>query len=99
MHPKGLLTGRMAVEKLFRNVGLSGSREKRWQPILMRADVIQHGTCFDLSRPTYERGHPPAAFPVGILLTTIGGDAGVWPAVVVRAIICRIHDDGVVCDP
>ncbi len=43
-----------------------------------------------------QRGHAIGAFPVGVLLAAEGRHARVRPGVHVRAVVGRIHDDGVV---
>ena len=52
----------------------------------------------DVPGPAQERRHAPTTFPVGVLLRPEGGDAGVGPAVVVRAVVGGVHHDGVVGD-
>ena len=61
-------------------------------------DVVEHRARLDLAGPAHEGGHAPTAFPVGVLLGAERGDAGVRPAVVVRTVVRRVHDDGVVGD-
>jgi len=52
MYLEGLVAYRMPVEKLFRDFRLASRSEQRWQPILVRGDVVQPQTGFDLAGPT-----------------------------------------------
>ena len=55
-------------------------------------------TGFDLARPAHEDRNPPAALPIGVLFAAERGDRGIGPAVVVGAVVGRVHDDRVVGD-
>src|SRR5215813_5676282 len=60
----GLIAGRVALQQLRADVLLARSGEKCGQPVLMRGDVVQYSSMFDLARPAHEDRHAPAAFPV-----------------------------------
>ena len=64
----------------------------------MRHDFIDNLPLFDLARPANHRRNAEATFPVCILLTPERRNRSVRPCVVVRAVICGIHHDGVVSD-
>ena len=51
-----------------------------------------------LARPAQEGRHAVGALPVAVLLGAERRDRGVRPGVVVRAVVGRVHDDGVVGD-
>ncbi len=76
---KGLVAHLVAVEKLGRDIRLSGGGEQRRQPVLMADDAVQHRARLELARPAHEGWHPPATLPVGVLLRPERGDAGVRP--------------------
>src|ERR1700712_4656550 len=88
----------MTFAELCRNVRVSRRSEQRRQPVLVGGNVIQDCAWLDVSWPANENGPPPAPLPIGILLATIRSDPGIWPAVVVRAVVGRVHHDRVVGD-
>ena len=59
---------------------------------------LEIGPGFDLARPAHQHRDAERAFPVGVLLAAERGHAAVRPRVHVRAVVGRIHDEGIVGD-
>src|SRR5215212_6378222 len=64
----------------------------------MADDTIQDRACLDLARPADEAWYAPSTLPVGVLLAPERRVCAVRPRVVLRSVIGRVHDNGVVGD-
>ena len=73
-------------------------RQQGREHVDVRDDAVEHRARLDLARPADEARHAPAAFPVGVLLAAERRVGAVRPGVVLRAVVGRVHDDGVVGD-
>src|SRR5687768_14443893 len=62
-------------------------------------DLVRNHSGRDLARPTDYLRHPERAFPVRVLFAAERCHSAVWPTVHMRAVVGRVHDDRVVCDP
>ena len=79
-----------------RDVGVSGSGQQGDEPVVVADDPVEHLTRRDAPRPAHHGRHPVGPLPVGVLLVPEGRHAGVRPAVHVRSVVGRVHDDRVV---
>ena len=93
-----LATDRGAVQELLGHVRVAGGREQRREHVDVGDDAVQDRTRLDLAGPAHEARHTPAAFPVRVLLAAERGVGAVRPGVVLRAVVGRVLDDGVVGD-
>src|SRR5215211_6792700 len=64
----------------------------------MADDAVQDRACIDLARPADEAWYAPSALPVGILLAPERRVCAIRPSVVLRSVVGRVHDNGVVGD-
>src|SRR4051795_1502164 len=64
----------------------------------MADDTIKERACLDLARPAKEAWHAPSTLPVGVLLAPERRVCAVRPSVVLRPVVGRVHDNGVVGD-
>src|SRR3954453_8825148 len=64
----------------------------------MADDTIQDRACLDLAGPADEAWYAPSTLPVGVLLAPERRVCAVRPSVVLRSVVGRIHDNGVVGD-
>ena len=78
--------------------GVAGDGGEGRQPVLVRDDAVQRLAGREVAGPADESRHAIGAFPVRVLLAAERRGAGVRPGVVVRAVVGRVHDDGVVGD-
>ena len=85
------------LEFLF-HIWATRSCKERGHPIFMRHDFVDDLPFLDLARPADHCRNAEATFPVCILLTPERRNRSVGPCVVVRAVVCGIHHDGVVSD-
>ena len=76
--------------------GAPAAAAKVGQPVLVRDDAVERRARREMAGPADEAGHAVGAFPVRVLLAAERRGAGVGPGVVVRAVVGRILDDGVV---
>src|SRR3954447_22312982 len=64
----------------------------------MADDTIQDRACLDLARPANEAWYAPSTLPIGVLLASERRVRAVRPRVVLRPVVGRVHDNGVVGD-
>src|SRR4051794_39842976 len=64
----------------------------------MADDAVQDRACLDLARPANEAWYAPSTLPVGVLLAPERRVCAVRPSVVLRSVVGRVHDNGVVGD-
>src|SRR4051795_3347012 len=64
----------------------------------MADDTIKERACLDLARPANEAWYTPSALPVGVLLAPEWRVCAVRPSVVLRSVVGRVHDNGIVGD-
>src|SRR5436305_14382443 len=64
----------------------------------MGGNIVHDGPWVNPAGPAHEDWHAPATLPIGVLLAAERGDTGIRPAVIMRAVISRIHHDRVVRD-
>ncbi len=60
--------------------------------------VVGHLTRSDFARPTEHGWHPVGAFPIRVLFVAEWCHCRIRPTVHVRTVVCRVHDEGIVCD-
>ena len=84
---KGLAPGLMA---LGRNQGR--------QPTKAANDLIRDRVGLDASRPPDHARHTERTFPVGVLFAAERRRAGVWPGVLMRAVVGGVEHDRVIGD-
>ncbi len=88
----------VACLELLDDIRLAGHGKQRRQPFLVGDDTAEHLARFKLAWPAYEAGHAEGALPVGVLFTAPGRDGPIRPGIVMRAVVGRVLDDGVVGD-
>src|SRR3954451_2916585 len=64
----------------------------------MADNAIQDRAGLDLARPAKEAWHAPSTLPIGVLLAPERRVCAVRPSVVLRSVVGRVHDNGVVGD-
>ena len=62
----------------------------------MRHDLVDDLSFRDTTGPANHRGNAEAALPVSILLTSERRNRGIRPGIEVRAVVSRVHHDGVI---
>jgi hypothetical protein len=87
-----------AFLELFADVRVPCHREESRQPIVVLDNPVRHRASLDLARPAHQQWHAERAFPVRVLLASERRRAGIGPGIHVRAIVGRIHHEGVVGD-
>ena len=85
-----------ALEQLLLHIGRAGGGGERRQPVFVRHDAVERHPGREMPGPADEAWHAEGAFPVRVLLASEGRRAGIGPRVVVRAVVRRLLDDGVV---
>ena len=88
----------VALEQLLLHVGVARDREQGRQPVVRRDDIVGYRAGFDVPGPPDHRRHAVGAFPVRVLLAAERRHRAVRPAVHVRAVVGRVHDERVVRD-
>ena len=88
----------VALEQLVLDLGVAGHRHECRQQVVMGDHLVGHLARLDLARPAEHRRHPVGAFPVRVLLVAERRHRGIRPRVHVRAVVGRVHDEGVVGD-
>src|SRR3954464_15965592 len=64
----------------------------------MADEAVQDRAGLDLARPAKEAWYAPSTLPVGVLLAPERCVCAVRPSVVLRPVVGRVHDNGVVGD-
>ena len=98
MDLEGLVADSLALQQFVLQVGLAGRREERLEHVFVRADFVDDGTRLDDARPPDRGRYAVAALPLRILLSAEHRRTAVGPGERFRAVVGRIHDDGVVLD-
>src|SRR6266568_2643872 len=83
-------------QELLFHVGNTCGRKERGEHVFMRKDVIEHRARFDYTGPTNSTWHSVGAFPVSSFLVSERRLTAVGPSHLFRAVVGRIHHDGVV---
>ena len=84
--------------QLLDDVRLAGHGEEGREPVVVLHDLVRDLARLDLARPAHHHRNAERAFPVGVLLAAERRHGAVRPGVHVRAVVGRIHDEGVVGD-
>ena len=95
---EGLVAGLVALEQFLLDVRVAGCGQQRGQPLLVGDDAVERLAGLELARPAHKAGHAVGAFPVGVFLAAPGSDRPVRPGVIVRAVVGRVLDDGILGD-
>ncbi len=95
MNLEGLVADFHTLLELLLHVGHAGSGQQRREHVFVGEDVIEHSAGLDDAGPTNGRRHAVTAFPVGILLPAERRGAAIGPREFLRAVVGRIHLDGV----
>ena len=98
VHLERLLPDTHTLQELLGDVRHAGGRQQRGQHVFVREDIVQHRAGFDHAGPANGRRHAEAALPVGVLLAAERRRAAVGPREFLRAVVGRVHDDGVFVD-
>ena len=61
-------------------------------------DLVGHRAGLDVTRPVNHGRHAPGAFPIGVLLAAERRRPGIWPGVLVGAVIDGVEHEGVAGD-
>ena len=85
-----------AGAELVGDGGVTGDGGEGGEPIFVGDDAVEGGACREVAWPAEEGGDAVGSFPVGIFLAAERGGTGVWPRVVVWAVVGGVHDDGFV---
>ena len=91
-----LAINRHARFELGDDIGTSSSSHQGWHPILVRHDLVNDLSFLNPARPSDHRWNAKTALPIRILLASERRNRGIRPGVVVRTVIGRVHDDGVI---
>ena len=86
------------VQQVLLEVGLAGGRQERGHPVHVVHDLVGDRTRLDVAGPPHHGRHPPAALPIGVLLTAERRPTGIGPGVHVRPVVGAVEDEGVVRD-
>ena len=86
------------LSSLSFDLRVAGNGQNGWQHVEVGDDVVGHLARLDLARPAEHGRHPVGAFPVRVLLAAERRHRSVRPRVHVRAVVGRVHDEGVVGD-
>jgi len=83
-------------QELFLDVRFPRGGQKSGQPIHVMHDLVGPRAGLDVTWPAHHGGHPPAAFPVGVLLAAERCHRCIGPCIHVRAVVGGVEDDSVV---
>ena len=88
----------IALHQPLLDVRHAGRRQERRHPVLVRDDAVEGLAGGEMAGPADEGRDAVGAFPVRVLLAAERRRAGIRPGIVVRAVVGRVQDDGVVGD-
>jgi hypothetical protein len=88
----------IALLQFLHDVQIARHRQESREPVVVLDDLVRDLARRDLARLTHHQRHAKRAFPIGVLLAAERRHGAVRPGVHVRAIVGRIHDEGVVGD-
>ena len=88
----------VAGEQFVLDLRITGDGQNRRQHVEVGDDLVGDLARLDLARPAEHRRNPVGAFPVRVLLAAERRHRSVRPAVHVRTVVGRVHDEGVVGD-
>ena len=83
---------------LLLDVGDSGRRQQRRQPVLQREGLVGDGAGRDVTGPARQHRDAVRPFPVAVLLAAEGGHATVRPGEDFRPVVGEVEDDRVLRD-
>ena len=87
---------RNAGFQLFSDSVSTCRRHECRHPVLVRHDLVDHLPFRDATGPANHRGDAETAFPVSIFLASKRRNCRIRPGVEVRAVVSRVHNDGVI---
>jgi hypothetical protein len=92
------VSNRLAGPEVVHHARIPGSGEEGGQPLVVLHHLVRHDTGRDPVRPPNHLGNAEGTLPVAVLLVPERRHTGVGPAVHVRPVVRRVHDDGVLSD-